>query len=1768
MSERRSIIREGDTPCVTKAPVALLTILPALVFLASFAFAQDTITNVMSPVVSYQYYDSLEHLGANSVIMSQAASYQYFDWPDAGSVQFLDSPAVSYFYSAVGTVSHVQTRQRPGTKLVDLSYDLMGAGSDYYVLVAVSSDGGATFTVSATHCTGDGGTSPTVPGTNRHIVWDAGADFPDQFSTQMRVMVMAGFAYGLSPIFTLDTRTVRTGTLTGLVQGDGTALPNAQARIDGTGFTATTGADGRFTLANVPAGSGYLLKVSAAGFASQQKPNITITSGTTDLGIIQLTPLAVPYRLVPLQPDVNPLVTQIEDGGVGYRYYRFMPVNANDNLGGLMVSLRLAGGSTISQAGDVSNSWAGRTAGLADDDGIVRLRIPASAIGGPGASATLEVMESGIVRVTFSAQVVARKYEQVWKKKWHGVAGVSLEGSSLGLGFGHETTVTREFGNGAGSKEIVGHWREEVYQAGVGVGDSVRVNRIGGGLSVQSQGRMTIGLGQSLHFDPQTTDPFDNVLKFYAAYMDALNYVPFGGTVIEGVQEQIMNLGSPIEANEGALRVTGSGEAEAGIGGLSPLPGDVAVHFWADESGDLEMELGAENHPGQYVDHHLEFGIGWGSDVQWKLTPQTLPTAMFQDRDNSLRATIRRTADDSKPSELIVRSAVQVTADTPRTVGGWLTDDLVQLRNQEVAEYKNTCTLRVPSVSDALPIALNVWQGVNNLGQGAAFSSGSAAEMVSSLLSAGQTVAYEKSVYSAETTVSTVLPNFDIVLSLDASAEDEKGAEMIKEAGIIWQNRVLGLEAYADQPRDHYPTETLSDLQGVWMANARSPLDQFVQKAGSTIVGGVDNVIHAGEGAVLWIGQGVMNAGSWVVTKFTSAVSGGGTLKVDYGPSGNRPMDGQMATNFVYGIGGIYRFESTNSFNGTGTLTIAYSPAEVTGFDPADLRIYYLPDGTNRWQLVGGTLDVVSSTVTATISQLGTYALAPPLPTGDLQLMPSTNTLAADGASEMTIVVTNIFLNTGEMLQPPPYVGSYNGSTTQQWIFTVTAVGVNILNEDIDTNAPGVQVMSTNGAVTLFLRAPVGGTLARVNLASVVGDASGSVPINLLDNASPATPVGVSVTAGKSRIWVSWQTNSEPEIAGYRVYYRLGASGPPWDGTAAVEGTPSPVIATGTNCLLRGLAPGTDYFVAVSAVDTTGNESSLSTPAQVTTAEAPPAPPTAAVARFGADGTNILMWALSEDDGYNDRDVARYDVLRAVLPSGDYVKVGEVAAGIGLCSETNLVVEPTQYVRYAVAAVASGGLSSAQTLANRLIASGNVYDNDGDGIADWWTLQYFGHAMADASDLSRAQDDPDQDGLTNLQEFQLGRNPLVADNAWMMVGFVRTPGEAGVAGVAVAGLAGTAATDTNGCYSATFPYGWSGSSTPSKTDDSTPANGISVADLAMIQAQVLGKLHLGPYQLLAADVNTNGHITVADLALIQAVILGKRTNFPSGLWRFVPADYIFPDTNSPWDAPSHRSYNNLVVDLTNADFIAIKLGDVNDSWKAPASGQNGVLNGPKAGAALAAAVPKVLFSVGQKSAQPGQTVTVQVTVSGFSQVSSVQFSLAWDPAVLRYKGTGSYGLTGLSAGSFGTRLVDSGKLAFAWYDPEATGATLADGTVLFTLDFEVIGKAGSISAVTLAGVPTAQEVSIDFTLAAFGSLDGMVSVVEPGVLVNKAGYVNGAFRLSVPTEKGRSYTLEFTESLTPAKWTALPAVAGDGTVTVLVDPATTNQQRFYRVRIQ
>ena len=66
-------------------------------------------------------------------------------------------------------------------------------------------------------------------------------------------------------------------------------------------------------------------------------------------------------------------------------------------------------------------------------------------------------------------------------------------------------------------------------------------------------------------------------------------------------------------------------------------------------------------------------------------------------------------------------------------------------------------------------------------------------------------------------------------------------------------------------------------------------------------------------------------------------------------------------------------------------------------------------------------------------------------------------------------------------------------------------------------------------------------------------------------------------------------------------------------------------------------------------------------------------------------------------------------------------------------------------------------------------------------------------------------------------------------------------------------------------------------------------------------------------------------------------------------------------------------------------------------------------------------------------------------------------------------------------------------------------------------------------------------------------------------LSNPTTSSNG-FSVSLPTQSGRVYRLEYKEPLSDTNWKALPLVAGNGRVRVLTDSTASGGQRFYRVR--
>ena len=76
-------------------------------------------------------------------------------------------------------------------------------------------------------------------------------------------------------------------------------------------------------------------------------------------------------------------------------------------------------------------------------------------------------------------------------------------------------------------------------------------------------------------------------------------------------------------------------------------------------------------------------------------------------------------------------------------------------------------------------------------------------------------------------------------------------------------------------------------------------------------------------------------------------------------------------------------------------------------------------------------------------------------------------------------------------------------------------------------------------------------------------------------------------------VTLAWDPNSEPDLEGYVVYRNVGSPGPPYkfSSTLPEDDLSNPLIPVVT---MTGLKENTEYFIAVTAYDTEGNESHFS----------------------------------------------------------------------------------------------------------------------------------------------------------------------------------------------------------------------------------------------------------------------------------------------------------------------------------------------------------------------------------------------------------------------------------------------------------------------------------------------------------------------------------------------------------------------------------------------
>ena len=139
--------------------------------------------------------------------------------------------------------------------------------------------------------------------------------------------------------------------------------------------------------------------------------------------------------------------------------------------------------------------------------------------------------------------------------------------------------------------------------------------------------------------------------------------------------------------------------------------------------------------------------------------------------------------------------------------------------------------------------------------------------------------------------------------------------------------------------------------------------------------------------------------------------------------------------------------------------------------------------------------------------------------------------------------------------------------------------------------------------------------------------------------------------------------------------------------------------------------------------------------------------------------------------------------------------------------------------------------------------------------------------------------------------------------------------------------------NNDGVYSQLLPTGGDYTITPSKNDNHI--NGVTTFDAVKLTRHILNvELLDSPYKIIAADINNSKTVTTFDIVEQRRLILNIYSNFPNNSsWRFIPESYEFPNPLNPFEEPFPEAINlnNFLESTFDENFIAIKIGDLNNS---------------------------------------------------------------------------------------------------------------------------------------------------------------------------------------------------------------------------------------------
>ncbi len=233
--------------------------------------------------------------------------------------------------------------------------------------------------------------------------------------------------------------------------------------------------------------------------------------------------------------------------------------------------------------------------------------------------------------------------------------------------------------------------------------------------------------------------------------------------------------------------------------------------------------------------------------------------------------------------------------------------------------------------------------------------------------------------------------------------------------------------------------------------------------------------------------------------------------------------------------------------------------------------------------------------------------------------------------------------------------------------------------------------------------------------------------------------------------------------------------------------------------------------------------------------------------------------------------------------------------------------------------------------------------------------------------------------------------------------------------------------------------------------DVDPLNGVTTYDLVLISKHILQIDTLdSPYKIIAADANNTGTVSTLDIVELRKLILFIESSFPNNTsWRFVEADFVFPNPINPWESsfPEVFSVNGLPTGFTEANFIAMKIGDVN--------GSANTLD--FAGSDSRQVKESLFFEIEDQTIEAGKDYEIVFNSKNAVSILGYQFTFKFDLLALKFQNIENTVLDGLNKENFGFTHIDKGIITTSWNQVQPL--TLNKSEQIFTLRFKALKDA-------------------------------------------------------------------------------------------------------------